>query len=181
MTAATVSHSDATFSVTLSNVSSETVVSVFCGPDFSTLTELTLGTLSADGTLTGTATGLGAATYVWYARATTTVAGVAYAIKSGRKDFTVTYAKEPSSSYKHFTATISYVGTAIAGVPVPIRISETAIEGFHYADVTETGFEFVDADGNILPWELDTWDTEGESVVWVKVPSYSDGATITAR
>ena len=181
VTAATVSHSDATFSVTLSNVSSETVVSVFCGPDFSTLTELTLGTLSADGTLTGTATGLGAATYVWYARATTTVAGVAYAIKSGRKDFTVTYAKEPSSSYKHFTATISYAGTAIAGVPVPIRISETAIEGFHYADVTETGFEFVDADGNILPWELDTWDTEGESVVWVKVPSYCEGAAITAR
>ena len=181
VTAATVSHSDATFSVTLSNVSSETVVSVFFGPDFSTLTELTLGTLSADGTLTGTATGLGAATYVWYARATTTVAGVAYAIKSGRKDFTVTYAKEPSSSYKHFTATISYAGTAIAGVPVPIRISETAIEGFHYADVTETGFEFVDADGNILPWELDTWDTEGESVVWVKVPSYCEGAAITAR
>lgn len=181
VTAATVSHSDATFSVTLSNVSSETVVSVFCGPDFSTLTELTLGTLSADGTLTRTATGLGAATYVWYARATTTVAGVAYAIKSGRKDFTVTYAKEPSSSYKHFTATISYAGTAIAGVPVPIRISETAIEGFHYADVTETGFEFVDADGNILPWELDTWDTEGESVVWVKVPSYYEGAAITAR
>ena len=181
VTAATVSHSDATFSVTLSNVSSETVVSVFCGPDFSTLTELTLGTLSADGTLTGTATGLGAATYVWYARATTTVAGVTYAIKSGRKDFTVTYAKEPSSSYKHFTATISYAGTAIAGVPVPIRISETAIEGFHYADVTETGFEFVDADGNILPWELDTWDTEGESVVWVKVPSYCEGAAITAR
>ena len=176
-----VSRSDATFSVSLENLSAAAAVSVFYGPDLSTLTELPLGSLSADGTLSGTATGLDIGTYVWYAQATTALDGAPYATKSGRSSFDVTFAKEPTASYKHFTATISYAGTAAAGVPVPLRLSEDGIDGFRYADVTETGFEFVDESGNLLPWELDTWDTNGVSVVWVKVPSYADGATIEAR
>ena len=176
-----VSRSDATFSVSLVNLSAAATVSVFYGPDLSTLTELPLGSLAADGTLSGTATGLDIGTYVWYAQATTALDGAPYATKSGRSSFDVTFAKEPTASYKHFTATISYAGTAAAGVPVPLRLSEDGIDGFRYADVTESGFEFVDANGNLLPWELDTWDTNGVSVVWVKVPSYADGATIEAR
>ena len=176
-----VSRSDATFSVSLANLSAAAAVSVFYGPDLSTLTELPLGSLAADGTLSGTAAGLDIGTYVWYARATTALDGTPYATKSGRSSFDVTFAKEPAASYKHFTATIAYDGTAAAGVPVPLRISEDGIDGFRYADVTESGFEFVDANGNLLPWELDTWDTNGVSIVWVKVPSYADGATIEAR
>ena len=176
-----VSRSDATFSVSLANLSAAAAVSVFYGPDLSTLTELPLGSLAADGTLSGTAAGLDIGTYVWYARATTALDGAPYATKSGRSSFDVTFAKEPTASYKHFTATISYAGTAAAGVPVPLRLSEDGIDGFRYADVTETGFEFVDESGNLLPWELDTWDTNGVSVVWVKVPSYAEGATIEAR
>ena len=178
---AAVSRSDATFSVSLVNLSATATVSVFYGPDLSTLTELPLGSLAADGTLSGTAAGLDIGTYVWYARATTALDGAPYATKSGRSSFDVTFAKEPTASYKHFTATISYAGTAAAGVPVPLRLSEAGIDGFHYADVTESGFEFVDESGNLLPWELDTWDTNGVSVVWVKVPSYAEGATIEAR
>ena len=178
---AAVSRSDATFSVSLVNLSAAATVSVFYGPDLSTLTELPLGSLAADGTLSGTATGLDIGTYVWYAQAATALDGAPYATKSGRSNFDVTFAKEPTASYKHFTATISYAGTAAAGVPVPLRLSEDGIDGFRYADVTETGFEFVDESGNLLPWELDTWDTNGVSVVWVKVPSYAEGATIEAR
>ena len=113
-TFATVSRSDATFSVTLSNVSAETAVSVFYGTDGSTFTELPLGTLSAAGTLSATALGLDVGTYGWYARATATVVGVPYAPVSGRNDFAITYAKDPTASYKHFTATLSYAGTSAA-------------------------------------------------------------------
>ncbi len=179
---ATVNRSDATFSVSLSNVSAETAVSLFYGTAGSAaLTEIPLGTLSADGTLTATATGLDVGTYVWYARATATVAGVACSPTSGRRDFAVTYAKEPTASYKHFTATLSHAGTPAADVPVLLRLSEDAIDGFRYADVTETGFECIDDAGNLLPWEIDTWDTNGVSLLWVKVPSYADGATVTVR
>ena len=178
---ATVDRSDVTFSATLSNVSSETDVSVFYSIGGSTFTEFPLGTLTADGTLTATATGLGSGTYIWYACASTIVNGVTYAPKSTRDTFVIAYAKDPPASYKHFTATVSYAGTPAAGVPVLLRISEDAIDGFQYADVTETGFECVDGNGNILPWEIDTWDTTGESLLWVKLPSYADGATVTVR
>ena len=178
---ATVDRSDVTFSATLSNVSSETDVSVFYSIGGSTFTEFPLGTLTADGTLTATATGLGSGTYIWYACASTTVNGVAYAPKNTRDTFVIAYAKDPPASYKHFTATVSYAGTPAADVPVLLRISEDAIDGFQYADVTETGFECVDGNGNILPWEIDTWDTTGESLLWVKLPSYADGATVTVR
>ena len=178
---ATLNRSDATFSVSLSSISAETAVSVFYSIDGSTFTEIPLGALAADGALSKTVTGLDTGTYVWYARATTTVSGVTYAPKSTRDTFVIAYAKEPTASYKHFTATVSYAGTPAAGVPVLLRLSENAIDGFRYADVTETGFEFVDGDGNLLPWEIDTWDTNGTSLVWVKVASYADGATVTAR
>ena len=178
---ATLNRSDATFSVSLSSISAETAVSVFYSIDGSTFTEIPLGTLAADGALSKTVTGLDTGTYVWYARATTTVSGVTYAPKSTRDTFVIAYAKEPTASYKHFTATLSYAGTPAPGVPVPLRLSEDAIDGFRYADVTETGFECIDAAGNILPWEIDTWDTNGVSLIWVKVPSYADGATVTVR
>ena len=178
---ATVYRSDATFSVTLSNISSETAVSVFYGTAGASFAELPLGTLSSAGTLSATATGLDTGSYVWFARATNTVAGVACASKSARDTFAVTYAKEPTASYKHFTATLSYAGAPAPDVPLLLRLSEDAIDGFRYADVTETGFECIDGNGNLLPWEIDTWDTNGTSLVWVKVPSYADSATVTVR
>ncbi len=173
--------SDVTFSVAVSNVTAETAVSVFCSLDGSTFTEIPLGTLNADGTLTYTATGMDVGTYTCYARAVSTVGGVAYTSRSRGFAFTVTYAKDPTQSYRHFTATVSYAGTPATDVPVLLKLSESAIDGFRYADVTESGFECVDGDGNLLPWEIDTWNTNGESLVWVKLPSYGDGATITVR
>ena len=58
---------------------------VFYGPDESHLTELSLGTANASGTLTATATGLANGTYVWYAHAVSTVDGTPYAAESSRK------------------------------------------------------------------------------------------------
>ena len=38
---------------------------------------------------------------------------------------------------------------------------------------------FIDENGEFLPFELDTWNTSGESVFWVKVPKYRQGTKVT--
>ena len=39
---------------------------------------------------------------------------------------------------------------------------------------------FTDAAGAVLDSEIDTWNTEGESLVWVKVPAFENGMNIYA-
>ena len=64
-------------------------------------------------------------------------------------------------------------GTDVEEIPVPVRISSERMTGFSYDRVGSdgTGFLFVDEIGNILPYEVDTWDTSGESLVWLKLKS----------
>ena len=73
---------------------------------------------------------------------------------------------------KGFTVTINYTGTAATNVPTLFRLSESTISGFSYADTANgTDFEiYDDTTGELLPYERDTWDPEGESLLWVKVP-----------
>ena len=73
-------------------------------------------------------------------------------------------------------------GAALANFPALVRLSED-IPGFSYADFTrKDGVEirFADANGNLIPHEIDTWDTNGTSTVWVKVPALAKNATVTA-
>ena len=87
------------------------------------------------------------------------------------------YAKELNVTFS------GYSGTALANFPVLVKLS-TAIAGFDYADFAwENGgdLRFTDAAGNLLPHEIDTWDENGVSTVWVKVPTLTADATITAR
>ena len=70
--------------------------------------------------------------------------------------------------------------TALANFPVLVRISSTAPTGFSYADCPTGGsIWFTDANGDAIPCDVDTWDTTGESLVWVSVPSLSSSAKIT--
>ena len=70
--------------------------------------------------------------------------------------------------------------TALANFPVLVRLAENAPTGFHYADCpTAAHLWFTDAGNNVLPFEADTWNTAGESLVWVSVPSFSSSTTIT--
>ena len=64
--------------------------------------------------------------------------------------------------------------------PVLVRLS-TAINGFDYADCGTggAGLRFADADGNLLHHEIDTWDTAGESLVWVDLPHCRANETFT--
>lgn len=70
---------------------------------------------------------------------------------------------------------------SLANLPVLVRLS-TAIPKFTYADFKEadgTDMVFTDGEGNVLSHEIDTWDTTGESLVWVKLPSLSANSTLT--
>ena len=52
---------------------------------------------------------------------------------------------------------------------VPIRISEDSMQGFYYDEASPTNLVFIDDLGNLLTYDVDTWNTSGESVVWVKL------------
>ncbi len=72
-----------------------------------------------------------------------------------------------------------YAGTeTLANVPVLVRLS-TAINGFSYADFIDANggdLIFTDESGNIVyPYEIDEWHTDGESLVWVKLPQMVNG------
>ena len=174
-----------TFSVALDRPAfggaAPTSVSVFYGTDGEHWTELALGSTNAVGTLTGTASGLtGNVRYLWYAVASATQGDEDKTATSTQRYF-VSNVVEPAGAYKSFKATVDWDGEPVANVPVLLRISESAISGFDYDDVTESRFEILDADGSLLPYEIDTWNTDGESLVWVLLPDYRDGATFTVR
>ena len=88
--------------------------------------------------------------------------------------------------YSHaFSVTFTnYTGSAtLSDFPVLVRISTNDISGFLYTDcVKENGddLRFSDADGNLLDSEVDTWDTNGVSTVWVKIPNFCAGTAVKA-
>ena len=72
-----------------------------------------------------------------------------------------------------------YAGTeTLTNVPVLVRLS-TAIDGFSYADFVDAkggDLIFTDESGSIVyPYEIDEWHTDGESLVWVKLPRMANG------
>jgi hypothetical protein len=158
-----------------------TAVSVFYGTNGVTWTELSLGSTNEAATLTGSASGFaGNARVFWYATATATQGDTTKTATSAQRSF-VTKALDPEGHYKSFTATVDWDGAPAENIPVALRLSESAILGFSYADVTASGLEILDANGHLLPYEIDTWNTNGESLVWVLLPDYRDGAAFTVR
>ena len=77
--------------------------------------------------------------------------------------------------------TVAYNGTAseMDNFPVCVRLAEGALNGFSYADCAEGGADlaFFDEAGTMrYSFEIDEWNTNGESVVWVRLPSAAQGA-----
>ena len=102
-------------------------------------------------------------------------------------DFSVCYATEndwTEYSHKFKVSFAGYAGSeALANFPVLVKVSESGISGFRYADCLKSNggdLRFSDAEGNLLASEVDTWDTNGVSLVWVKVPSLTAATEITA-
>lgn len=67
----------------------------------------------------------------------------------------------------------------LTGFPVLVRIKESSPQGFSYDDLqskaTGDDIAFVDMNGNGLPFEIDTWDTNSTSLIWVRLPSMQNG------
>ena len=64
-------------------------------------------------------------------------------------------------------------GGSIENFPVLVRLS-SAILGFDASTVSDRSeIRFTDANGNLIPHEIDTWDPDGESTIWVSVPTLS--------
>ncbi|MBR4937826.1 MAG: DUF2341 domain-containing protein, partial [Kiritimatiellae bacterium] len=72
-------------------------------------------------------------------------------------------------------------GVTIGRFPALVRLSEK-IDGFRYEDFMSNGADLVFADesGRVLPHEIDIWNTEGESLVWVRVPALRAGGVFYA-
>ena len=123
--------------------------------------------------------------------ATTTIKARAYAHDLGPSGITTAMYtfKRPTPKPADFsksveiTLTNKLASTEItAGIPTLVRISESTINGFDYDDfMLENGGDlmFFDANGNPIPHEVDTWNTNGVSLVWVKLPSTVADTTIT--
>lgn len=79
-----------------------------------------------------------------------------------------------------------FVGTdALTDFPVLVRLSRDRIAQIDWDSVVLAGPDavaFFDASGNEIPCDVDTWNTDGESLIWVKVPTLaSAGDTITMK
>lgn len=67
-------------------------------------------------------------------------------------------------------------GETLYDFPALVRLS-TNLSGFnynHFADPAGGDLRFTDAGGtHVIPYEINEWNTNGESTVWVQVPSLS--------
>ena len=98
-------------------------------------------------------------------------------------DYTATYTATAkvipvdASLYRRrltMTAT-GYDGSeTLANFPVLVRLS-SAIAGFDLSTVADPAeIRFADASGNLVPYEIDTWNaSSGTAAIWVSVPSLS--------
>lgn len=73
-----------------------------------------------------------------------------------------------------------YEGSSpLVGFPVLVRIVENSPSGFSYDNLhsksTGADIAFVDMDGNGLPFEIDTWDPTGTSLIWVRLSTMTNG------
>lgn len=84
------------------------------------------------------------------------------------------------SAYRAKFTVSGYAGFApLENFPVLVRLSAASPSGFDYAACAVDGSDlrFSDADGNVIPHEIEKWDMTGESLVWVKLPEMDAGTT----
>ena len=93
----------------------------------------------------------------------------------------------PADYSKKLTITVNpsavgYNAEDVDDIPVAVRLSE-GISGFSYADFREVDggdLLFTDETGNTLAHEIESWNTGGESIVWVKMPTFGSGRKLYA-
>lgn len=82
---------------------------------------------------------------------------------------------------KTFTVTVpsGFADAPLSDFPLLVRLG-SGIQGFDYADFRQNGADILvtDTEDHPLPIELENWNTNGESRLWVQVPSVVEGTTI---
>ena len=83
--------------------------------------------------------------------------------------------------YKAELTVSGYSGTTtLQNFPVLVRLSPDRISGFDYSLCQSDGkdIQFTSPDGEtVYPHEIDTWNTDGESLIWVNVAELSGTET----
>ena len=156
-----------------------------CGTDASALPPYTLVSagLAAGATMSRNVTGLEEGVEYTYSVIASNDLGNA-CVKSGVFTPRGIDFKRPDPAVAEFSRGVKFTVAGYAGTeeltnfPVLVRISDNSPAGFSYADFySATGDDlcFLDANGNGIPHEIDTWNTSGESLVWVTLPTMTNG------
>ena len=84
--------------------------------------------------------------------------------------------------YLPFTVT-GYTGTeTLTNFPVLVDVRAGDTNGFTYDDFYRFNGEdiaFVDDKGHVIPHEIDTWNPNGQTLIWVRLPEMNNGTTFT--
>ena len=84
--------------------------------------------------------------------------------------------------YLPFTVT-GYDGTeTLTNFPVLVEVRKNDTNGFSYDDFYHVGgrdIAFVDEKGHVIPHEIDTWNPNGMSLIWVRLPEMKNGTKFT--
>ena len=84
--------------------------------------------------------------------------------------------------YLPFTVT-GYTGTeTLTNFPVLVEVRAADTNGFTYDDFYHydgSDIAFVDDKGHIIPHEIDTWNKNGMSLFWVRLPEMNNGTKFT--
>lgn len=81
--------------------------------------------------------------------------------------------------YQFSVKIANYSGSAATDVPLLLRLSSSRPVGFSYADTDGSDFVIRDSKGKVLSYEIGTWNPEGESTLWVKVPNFDRNEVLT--
>ena len=81
--------------------------------------------------------------------------------------------------YVEFTVKGYQGKETLENLPVLVRLSPERISGFGEMDVGPAGQNifFLDANGQSIPHEIERWDSNGESLVWVILPTVPSTGT----
>ena len=82
---------------------------------------------------------------------------------------------------RYIPITVSgYTGeSTLENFPVLVRLAADSPIGFSYDDCASDGSDirFANAEGDLIPHEIDTWNKDGESLIWVGVPALTKDCT----
>ena len=94
-----------------------------------------------------------------------------------------TFAKGAKFTVAGYTNATGTARSELSNFPVLVRVATNSPSGFQYsemqhADATDKNdidIAFVDMSGKGLPFEIDTWDTNSTSLIWVTLPTMTNG------